>query len=146
MIKELAMLEAYNQMGKFCEVFRTDRSWSSLSNEQRRTYSYQERHLHHLSWNEGNRLYCKEDVLGDIKRAFPQCDTENAVIYVIGEQKMKFLQKEFGEKFHFQQLNCERVRDLPCAPCIVQCPYRAHGREHCAMMKCYRMLTYFLFG
>ena len=138
-IKELCMVHTdkpYAQPIHF--IFGPHKKWKNLTCEERRTYSYQMHHLHHLGWYEGVLLYHPRHVIDEMKRMFPLF--RHGVTYVMGKQKFEFLQEEFP------MLNlCEynvKIKDLPQLPSNITCPYRVHG-THCACLKCYQLIEHY---
>jgi len=142
-IKELSVLDITRPFEVLSMVFQSNKPWSSLSEEQKRTYSYQTRRLHHLHWKEGEQLYSRDNVAEQLATAFPLITERN--VFVIGCQKAVFLRKEFN-MLNIVEFNCERIKDLIKVPDHIVCTYRNHGRDHCAVLKCYRMYLHYLFA
>jgi len=155
-IKELAIIDSNNPLRSACYVFLPHCSWESLSAEHRRTYNYLERRLHRLTWNEGTLRYCTRCLQNDIAYFFTGSSVDKAIFYTMGEQKAEFLRREFPH-MHIEDYgnafvsNINRknenltIKKLPRAPQHISCTYRNHSREHCALLKCYRMYMHYYF-
>ena len=120
-------------------LFKGHKKWETLTSGEQQTYSYQRRYLHRIGWEEGFSRYCRKCVWYHIKEYFSHI--RNSIVYVMGEQKMRFLQQEFST------LNfCEYNVTFPLLPQIapnIACFYRDHG-EHCACLKCFRLYTHYI--
>ena len=137
-VKELCVISASQPLKPLYYLFKSKQSWSSLSIQQKRTYCYQEHHLHHLAWNEGNERYCANCLFEDIIERFPLATLPEAKCYVIGKQKADFLQEQLPQLNIYEYANS--FKDVPNdAPSHLTCSYRNHSRDHCATLKCYRM-------
>lgn len=145
-IKELCILEASTPLKPLYFLFKPPCAWDLLSPDQRRTYRYEEKHIHGLCWGEGQTRYCANCVWHYIKKSFPLVSAdakEDHICYVLGQQKADFLRKEFPQ-LTIIEYNVT-LKELPHAPSHITCVYRVHGgREHCAMLKCYRLLSLYL--
>ena len=53
-IKELCILDADKPLKPLSFLFKPSTAWDMLNYESRRTYKYQEEHLHKLTWSEGD--------------------------------------------------------------------------------------------
>lgn len=143
-VKELCILDRDSPMNPLYFLFKPPRAWDLLSHDQRRTYIYEERNIHGLAWGEGETRYCASCIWHYIKQAYPLVAAGvDHVCYVLGTQKVNFLKEEFPE-LNVVEYNSMTLKELPHAPSHLICKYRAHGRrEHCAMLKCYRLLSHF---
>lgn len=139
-IKELCIIDADRVLSPIYFIFRAPKSWNSLSAEEQRTYSYETNQLHGLQWNEGATRYCRRCTWYWIKEAFPLC--RNSIFYVMGQQKMQFLQQEFPE-LNFCEYNVT-LQTLPSIPPNIRCLYRDHDQTHCACLKCYRLYQHYI--
>lgn len=140
-IKELCILEATTPLKPLYFLFKPPCEWNLLSSDQRRTYIYEERYIHGLSWGEGQTRYCASCVWHYIKKSFPLTTSADHICYVLGKQKADFLRREFPQ-LNIVEYNVT-LKELPHAPLHLTCQYRVHGeREHCAMLKCYRLLSH----
>ena len=138
-IKELCILNIENPLQVVHAVFRPPMSWRHLSPEQRRTYGYQKGQLHQLSWDEGQRAFCVDCILRNLCYKFPLLNASTAKFYVVGEQKCAHL-KQLFPKLNIMNYYNLSYKHLPPQACThLQCPYRNHDREHCALLKCYRV-------
>ena len=148
-IKELCVLDVRAPTQPLYFLFKPPTQWCKLSREQRRTYSYQERHLHHISWNAGEQHYCPNCIQRYIKKKLPSATAEQSsssppIFYTVGAQKAAFLAKEFSD-LNISMYDCSSYKDLPHAPTHIVCMnYRCHLVEHCALLKCYRMYHHYL--
>jgi len=138
-IKELCVLDVDRPLAPLYVLYEADRSWDSLTSSEQKTYSYQRRHVHHLGWEEGDRRYCPVCLMHYIMVDFPQC--RNSIFYVMGEQKLKFLQQQLP-KLNFCEYNIV-FEQLPPIAHNISCFHRNHG-EHCACLKCYRLYTHYI--
>jgi len=142
-IKELCILDADSPLKPLTFMFQPSTPWDKLSSDRRRTYAYQEHHLHHLAWNEGDIRYCTKCIFHHIQSAFPLVAGVNTVCYVLGSQKTSFLQRELPMLNIYQYDNAFAYKDLPMAPLHLTCTYRNHSRNHCAVLKCYQLFSHF---
>jgi hypothetical protein len=137
-IKELVILNADQSLAPLCFLFKPTCSWMDLNADKRKTYNYQQRKLHHLSWNDGDDMYCRKCVLNRIHATFPLA--KKSVFYVMGSEKTRFLKSEFP------QLNITEyfvvMKNLPRVPINITCFCGEHG-DHCALLKTYRLLQHF---
>lgn len=141
-IKELCILDKASPMKPLYFLFKPPCAWNMLTREQKRTYTYEERCIHGLVWSEGHTRYCASCVWHYMKRAFPSLtDTSSYCCYVIGRQKADFLRKELPF-LNIVEYDIT-LKELPHAPSHLICQHRAHGRDHCAMLKCYRLLLHY---
>jgi hypothetical protein len=141
MIKELCILDESAPLKPLTFVFKPTKPWDKLNGSQKRTYAYQEHKLHQLAWNEGSKSYCNSCVERNIKRAMPLY--ENANCYVVGKQKADFLRRELPMLNIIEFSFVDSYKDLPRAPAHLSCTYRYHGKEHCAVLKCYRLMLHY---
>ena len=139
-IKELCIVDVDRVLSPLFFIFRAPKSWNSLTTEQQRTYSYETNHIHGLQWEEGITRYCRRCTWYWIKEAFPHCRT--SIFYVMGKQKMEFLQTEFPE-INFCEYNVT-LNNLPSIPPNIKCLYREHDQTHCACLKCYRLYQHYI--
>lgn len=135
-------MDASNPLRCYTYVFVAPRCWQSLSRQQRFTYNYATHRLHGLTWYEGYARYCTECLNRDMVRFFKP--SEN-IFYAIGQQKTEFLRRQFPGLLimDYGALNNVVLKDLPPAPPHVTCNYRKHSREHCAVLKCYRLYLHY---
>jgi hypothetical protein len=140
-IKELCILDADLPLKPLTFLFKPNRPWEKLNSAQKQTYAYQEHHLHHLSWGEGNKSYCANCVERHIKRAIPLY--LSAQCYVLGRQKAEFLRREFPMLAIIDYDYVDSYKDISRAPSHLTCTYRNHSKEHCAVLKCYRLLLHY---
>lgn len=143
-IKELCFLAVDEPMRPLYFIFKAPCAWEHLTDGQRRTYAYEEKHIHGLAWAEGYTRYCTNCISHHIDQAFSVSQV-NTIIYVFGRQKLEFLKAEFPhlKLIHYDFI--DSFKELLHAPSHITCPYRVHGeREHCAMLKCYRLLSHYL--
>ncbi len=138
-IKELCILDIDRPLRPLYFLFTPPQAWQTLSTAEQDSYDYQERHLHQLSWGEGESRYCRKCVYHHIKENFPAC--ENAIFYVMGHEKCKVLAKMFP-KLNFIEYNIT-FNTLPPTPHNIFCHYRNHG-EHCASLKCFRLYDHYI--
>jgi len=141
MIKELCILDENASLKPLTFLFKPMKPWDELKSSQRRTYAYQEHRLHHLTWSEGSKSYCTSCLERNIKKAIPLY--EQAICYVMGKQKADFLRRELPmlNIIEYSLANC--YKDLPNAPVHLCCTYRNHSKEHCAVLKCYRLMLHY---
>lgn len=136
-IKELCIISETKPLLPFHKVFYPSKPWKQLSVERQKSYSFQTRHLHRLTYDEGEKQYCRNCIYKRIKQRFPGCKT-SGVFFVLGKQKLDFLSSEFP-KLHFQQYDsAETVKSLRRISLPLKCSYADHG-NHCAMLKCFRL-------
>jgi hypothetical protein len=138
-IKELCIMDVEQPLTPLYFLFKAERKWNSLTSGEQQTYSYQQRYLHHLCWEEGRTRYCRKCVWHHIKMQFPEC--RNHIFYVMGKQKLEFL-KEVFPSLNFCEYNIT-FHQLPQIADNISCFYRYHG-EHCACLKCYRLYTHYI--
>lgn len=143
-VKELCFLSTKSPLRPLYFIFKPTTQWESLSEEQRRTYAYEERFIHHLSWGEGTTHYCGNCVRRDVERAFLHHTDGNHICYVLGRQKAEFLRAELPKLNIVEYDYVNSFKTLPRAASHLICCYRMHGREHCAVLKCYRLLSHYL--
>lgn len=141
-LKELCILDSSAPLKPISYVFKPSKKWEALNKQQQRTYAYLEHHLHHLSWCEGVKRYCSSCVERHIKAAVPSYET--ARFYVLGKQKADFLRRELPMFDIVEYSFAESYKDIPRAPPHVCCTYRNHSKEHCAVLKCYRLYSHFM--
>lgn len=132
-IKELCVLSSTNLLFPIHMIFRPHKKWDRLSMEQKQTYAYQTNHHHHILWNEGWMRYCRRCVFAIIEYCIPDCRRQT--FYVMGGQKLRFLQNEFPQ-LHFVEMDVT-FNHLPQLPHSM-CHYRNHG-DRCAFLKCYKL-------
>lgn len=138
-IKEMCILNIEKPLQLIHCVFKPAVSWRHLSSEQKRTYGYQMSHLHKLEWNEGQRSFCVDCILRKLYHKFPDFTTDSSKFYVVGEQKCVYLKSLFPSLNIVNYYNLS-YKQLPTQACThLQCPYRKHDSEHCALLKCYRV-------
>ena len=125
-----------------CFLFKPTTAWADLSKQQWKTYVYQEHRLHGLTWNDGSTLYCPKCVMHHLFKSFML--GENPVFYVLGQQKANFLQREFPMLNIVEYEFASSFKELPHAPSHIMCNYRYHSKEHCAILKCYRMYSHYV--
>ena len=141
-LKELCFFDSEKPLSPLYYTFKPPVPWDQLSSEQQHTFAYEEQHLHHLKWSEGKTRYCRNCVLYHLERAFPLI--YNHKCYVLGQQKMEFLQCEFPELDIVNYSAADSFKDLPHAPPHLSCLFRCHSLEHCAVIKCYRLYSHFI--
>lgn len=145
-IKELCILSADRPLKPLYFLFRAYKPWDKLTPEQQRTYSYVERKLHHLAWGEGNTRYCANCITHYVEKSLlhtAAAGEMDHVCYVLGKQKADFLQRELPT-LNIVEYNFTSLKQLPDAALHLTCCYRAdHSREHCAVLKCYRLLSHY---
>ena len=139
-IKELCVIDVDRPLSPLYFVFRESTRWSSLTVEQQQTFAYQTRELHGLHWEEGITRYCRSCIWSWIKETFPLC--RNSIFYVMGKQKMEYLQKEFPQ-LNFCEYNVT-LNNLPSIAPNIKCLYRDHEQTHCACLKCFRLLQHYI--
>ena len=115
-LKELCIIDSEKPLDPLYYIFKPPVPWDQMSSEQQHTFTYEEQHLHHLKWAEGKTRYCCNCVLYHIERAFPLI--YNHKCYVLGRQKMEFLQCEFPELDIVDYSAADSFKDLSCAPLI----------------------------
>ena len=135
-IKELCFLSNQASLQPLHFIFKPEIPWEKLTNAQRKTYSYEESKIHGLMWREGMDRYCPGCILHRVKKYIPHIT--NAVCYVLGTQKSNFLRKEFPS-LKIVNYPIDSFKDMLPTPTHLTCPYRPHSRDHCALLKCYRM-------
>ena len=136
-IKELSIIDVDKPLHPLYYIFEAHKTWQELDSSHQRTYEYQTAHLHHLEWHEGNTRYCKRCIMHHIKKHF---GVKGGLFYVMGDQKLNFLQEEFPD-LNFIQYNITFDK-LPILPPNIHCLYRNHG-HHCALLKCMRMYLHY---
>ena len=141
-IKELCILDAAAPLKPLYFMFKPSLPWDALNRDQKRTYAYQEHHVHHLSWNEGFRRYCRNCVAKQIERVFPLV-TVNSICYVLGKQKVEYLQRELPMLNISEYEHATSYNEILPAPAHLTCYYRNHSRKHCAVLKCYQLLSHY---
>jgi hypothetical protein len=139
-IKELCIIDVDRPLSPLYFVFSAPKRWSALTLEQQKTFEYETTNLHGLHWDEGTIRYCRRCIWYWIKTTFPHC--RNTVFYVMGKQKMDFLQQEFSE-LKFCEYNIT-LHNLPYLPPNIKCLYREHDLIHCACLKCYRLFQHYI--
>ena len=139
-LKELCILSADRPLTPIYFLFRGSPAWELLKEDQRMTYAYQSRHIHHLEYSEGVVQFCKSCVARTIKTAFP--DWINSIFYVMGKQKMDFLKSKFP-MFNWTEYNGVTMNTLPTLPHNITCLHRPHG-DHCACLKCYKLYHHYV--
>ena len=138
-VKELCMVDADRPYAPPLHfVFGPNKKWQMCTNEEKRTYCYLMHHWHKLGWYEGASLYRPLDVIREMKKVFP-CFS-HAITYVLGYEKLKFLQREFP-MMNLREYGTTR-KMLPQLPLNVSCPYRYHGKN-CACLKCYPLIEHY---
>ena len=150
-IKELCIMAANNPLKSINFVFRPPCDWSCLSADQRRTYSFEERCLHRLTWNEGTLQFC-ETCVQNMLIGFcgTTTTTTQPVFLALGVQKVKVLQHKLPKLciLDYRDIddNCRDVsiNKLPPAPIHITCTYRNHGRKQCAVLKCFRLCMHYV--
>lgn len=147
-IKEIAVMDAAWPMRILQFVYLPPSDWKSLSNEQKKTYTYERRKLHHLHWHEGTLHFCAECLQREINRWFLTYyyyATDDVVFYTMGEQKVKYLQKILPgyNIVNYAAVHDVTIRTLPPVPDNLTCLYRNHGK-HCAVLKCYKLYFHFM--
>jgi hypothetical protein len=138
-LKELCIIDVDNPSNPIYFLFKASKEWNRLDACVKRTYNYQMRHLHHLDWNEGITRYCRRCVQYIVETYFP--GARNGIFYVMGRQKLRFLQEEFP-KWTIVEYNVS-INELPPLTPNINCVYRPHG-EHCACLKCFRLVKHYL--
>lgn len=141
MIKELCILDVNTPLKPLTFLYKPSKPWDLLKSAHKRTYAYQEHHLHRLSWNEGSKSYCTNCLMRHIKKAIPLY--EDANFYVLGKQKADFLRKELPNLNIIEYSFVDSYKDLPHVPTHLTCTYRYHSKEHCAVLKCYRLMLHY---
>ena len=137
-IKELTMLDVDKPLTPLYYIFAPTNQWQCLTEDERLQFRYQFNHIHQLHWNEGHSRYCKECIWYHVKTVFPYSD--RAVTYVMGKEKMDFLQKEFPG-LHLVEYNVT-FKTLPEIPKTLICPFKEHG-EHCTYRKTLRLFQHY---
>lgn len=122
--------------------FRQTKPWQSLSNEQKRTYNYQRKYVHHLPWSTMiGGIYDRNRVASIIKMKFKINEHED-IFYVLGKQKLDFLRKEFPEfqwsAYELAESFTEIDQNMP-NPTSCACSVSAEA-------KCLKLATYFSHG
>jgi len=141
-IKELCVLIAEKPFHPLHYVFKNDKSWSQLSQAKRRTYKYQEKQLHHLTWTEAAspfRHWCAHCIKIELESLGPlKC-------YVLGKQKADYLRSVLSSPLIniVEYEYTDSYKTLSPAPSHLVCTYRDHSREHCALLKCYQMMFHY---
>lgn len=135
-LKEICILDSAVPFQPIHMIFTPMTPWKSLTEEQKRTYAFQTRHVHHLEYEEGEREYCQQCVWRRLSSTIP--NLSQRVFLVFGLQKYTFLKKEFPQLRWMQYTSLDAVKNLPHLPINVLCGYSRHG-EHCAVLKCYRL-------
>jgi len=141
-IKELCILIAEKPFHPLHYIFKNEKPWSQLSQAKRRTYKYQEKQLHHLSWNEAAspfRHWCAHCIKIELESLGPlKC-------YVLGRQKADYLRSVLSSPLINIVEYTDSCKKLSPAPSHLVCTYRDHSREHCALLKCYRMMFHYYY-
>jgi hypothetical protein len=140
-IKELCILDTEQPLSPLYFLFKPTVTWDCLSRDQQRTYAYLEHNIHRLAWSEGHARYCRHCVFHYIEEAFP--NVHNTTCYILGHQKVTFLRREFPELNITEYTDVNSFKDLPRAPSHLNCIYRHHSREHCAVIKSYQLYTHY---
>ena len=141
-IKELCIMSADNPLKFSAYIFNHSCHWDHLSVDQRKTYRFQYKKLHQIAWNEGDTIYSAWWLQREIELKYVFGPT---VFYVLGHQKAKYLQQQLPRLTildYSVQYNV-LLMDLPAPPSYVKCVYREHARNHCAVLKCYRLCLHF---
>lgn len=141
-IKELCIVDADYPLEPLYFLFKPNKPWQDLTDAQRTTYSYETRHLHHITWSEGrDPPFCRQCVWQGVKNHLRLY--ENAIFYVLGSQKLRVLQTHFP-KLRLCEYNAT-LKTLPNTPNHIGCVGgRMHDKEHCACLKCYRLYLHYL--
>ena len=139
-LKELCILSVDRPLTPLYFLFRCSKPWEELDTDQRRTYAYQSRHLHHLEYSEGVVSYCKSCIARLIKKIYP--NWINCIFYVMGVQKFDYLRNKFP-MFNWCEYNGVTVNTLPSLPHNITCLHRPHG-DHCACLKCYKLYYHYI--
>ena len=141
-IKELCIMSADNSLKYSAYVFHQSYNWEDLTTDQRNTYRYQFKKLHQIAWNEGDTVYSSSWLQQEIESKYVFGPT---LFYVLGHQKAKFLQQQLPHLTildYSVQYNV-LLKDLPEAPNYIKCVYRNHSRNHCAILKCFRLCLHY---
>ena len=139
-LKELCLLSADRPLTPLYFLFRGWPTWELLNDDQKRTYSYQSNHIHHLEYTEGVVIFCKCCIARAIKIAFPEW--VNSVFYVMGSQKYDWLRRKFP-MFNWCEYNGVTLNTLPIIPHNISCLHRPHG-DHCACLKCFKLYQHYI--
>jgi len=145
-LKELCIMDVEKPLRNLCIVFTAPKPWCRTTEEERKTYSYNERRLHHLNWYEGNAPFDAKAVASTIDW---YTGNMNALFFAQNAQKTTILQELLPDLniINYADLD-ERCREvtlakLPHPPDYITCTYRDHGRHNCAVLKCYRFCMHY---
>ena len=137
-MKELCIVDVDRPFSPLYYLFKSRTRWETLDMDQQRTYHYQSHNVHSLGWYEGIIVYCRKCVWREIQEVFPMY--KNGIFYVMGKQKMDYLQIEFP-KLNFCEYKVT-MNTLPYLSPNFSCIHRYHG-EHCACLKSYRLMKHY---
>lgn len=141
-IKELCIMEFHRPLTPLCYLFTPPFNYKNVDDAMRKSFKWQTKNHHHLTWDEGNRIFCNSCVMRHIEEVFPAWDL--GIFYVmeniVNGQKLKILKKLFPA---LNIVNYSiNFNDLPIVTENITCFYRNHG-DHCAYLKCMRMLQHY---
>lgn len=142
-MKELCILSATHPLRPLYFLFKPTSAWNSLTASQQRTYAFEESHIHGLRWSEGSTYYCKDFVMNIVEKTFLWTANDH-VCYVMGQQKADYLRDELPQMNIIDFNYVSSYKELPPPASYLTCCYRQHSRHHCAMLKCYQLLSYYL--
>ena len=137
-IKELCVLDERNFLNPLYYLFESGIAFQELTKEEQLQVGYVTGHVHGINWNEGGTRFCASCVQRQIIESFGG-DLE---FYTMGEQKVKLLTNLFPKLRFCHFGDCTSFKSLPSLMPHITCLHRKHG-EHCAVRKCYRLLSSF---
>ena len=138
---ELCVLDVDQPLVPLYFTFAPTKPWDDLSMAEQRTYEYETRELHHLTYYEGDSRYCRRCVMHHVKRAFPYW--QNGIFYVMDQmngEKVRYLKEEFPE-LNIVHYNAT-FASLPQITSNITCMNRDHG-PRCAYLKCMRLCHHY---
>ena len=140
-IKELCIIDADIPLDPCYFIFGPHKPWDRLTSEQKTTYSFQSRALHHLDYNEGLDVFCTGCVSRAIKKQFYP-GYRNGIFYVMGEQKLRYM-KDILPEFNWCEYNLT-VEQLPPLIRNIGCLHRPHDVTHCACLKALKLYQHYI--
>ena len=145
-VKELCIIDVIKPQKHLYYVYLPPRSWESLSHDVKRTFDYETKSLHKLTWQEGYTRFCSECLRRDMETyLFATSSRKCSLFFTMGEQKAEFLQRLLPDctVLNYQKAyDVASIKDLPPVPGHLRCPHRYHG-DRCAYFKCVRMYLHY---
>lgn len=143
-IKEMCILDVSKPTRPLHTVYLPPCCWYELSREQKRTYHYQSKALHKLSWDEGTIKFCRECLMRAMDRwLFTTNSRYLSVFYVMGAQKTEILKRLLPQCNIVNYQDAFKVISLPEATQTARCVHREHG-DYCSVKKCYALYWHFI--